>query len=596
MDVPADEVECEDLERVIVASDLEIFFQVGAKLPLQEKMLLEFLQANVDVFAWNPYEALGVDPSFICHRLNMNTAVIPKRQPPRQPSKEHVEVVRSEVVELKQAGAIKEVFYPQWLANTVVVKKKTGKWRVCVDFMDLNKACLKDPFPMPKIDQLVDATMGHPRMSFLDAFQGYQQIPLAMDDQEKTAFVTPIGNYHYKVMPFGLKNAGSTYQRMMTKMFEPQLGRSIEVYIDDMVVKSKVVFEHVEDLTSIFGILRKHKLCLNASKCSFSMGFGKFLGYMMTHRGIEVNPDQIKAINSLQAPRNPKEVQKLTGMTATLNRFISRSAERCRPFFSLLHKWQGFEWTEECAVAFQQLKEYLYRPPIMSSLEVDKVLFAYLAVAPHAVSFVLIREDNGIQRPVYYVSKSLHDAEVRYLSLEKAILAVVHATRKLPHYFQAHTVVILTQLPLKSILRSADYTGRIAKWGTILGAFDIKYMPRTSVKGQVLADLVAEFAKCPEEVNMKQDHMDEKSVGLISTQGGSSWRVYVDGAANQRGVGLGLVLISPEEVIIEKSLRLGFLATNNEVEYEALLMGMSMVQKMGGKIVELFSDSRLVVG
>ena len=172
-------------------------------------------------------------------------------------------------------------------------------------------------------------------------------------------------------------------------------------------------------------------------------------------------------------------------------------------------------------MVFQQLKEYLSRPPIMSSPEVDEVLFAYLAVAPHAVSFVLIREDSGIQRPVYYVSKSLHEAEVRYLSLEKAILAVVHATRKLLHYFQAHIVVILTQLPLKSILRSADYTGRIAKWGTILSAFDIKYMPRTFVKGQVLADLVAEFVECLEEANMKQSDMDEKLVGLISTQGGS---------------------------------------------------------------------------
>ena len=150
--------------------------------------------------------------------------------------------------------------------------------------------------------------VGHPRMSFLDAFQGYHQIPLALDDQEKTAFVTPIENYHYKVMSFGLKNVGSTYQRMMTKMFESKLGRSIEVYIDDMVVKSKMVSEHVGDLTNIFGILRKHKLRLNASKRSFGVGSRKFLGYMVTNRGIEVNPNQIKAINSLQPPRNPKEV------------------------------------------------------------------------------------------------------------------------------------------------------------------------------------------------------------------------------------------------------------------------------------------------
>ena len=272
-------------------------------------------------------------------------------------------------------------------------------------------------------------------MSFLNDFQRYHQIPLALDDQEKTTFVTPIGNYHYKVMPFSLKNAGSTYQKMMTKMFEPHLGKSIEVYIDDMVMKSKMVSEHVRDLENIFEILRKHKLRLNASKCSFGVGSGKFLGYMVTHQVIEINPNQTKAINNLQSPRNPKEVQKLTGMTAALNRFIFRSANRCRPFFLLMNKWKGFEWTEECVLAFQQLKEYLSHPPIMFSPEMDEVLFAYIAVAPYAVSLVLIRVDSDIQRPVYYVSKSLHKVEVRYLPLEKAILAVVHGTRNLPHYF-----------------------------------------------------------------------------------------------------------------------------------------------------------------
>ena len=176
-----------------------------------------------------------------------------------------------------------------------------------------------------------------------------------------------------------------------------------------------------------------------------------------------MNPNQVKAINSLQPPRNPKEVQKLTGMTVALNQFISRLADRCRPFFLLMNKWKGFEWTEECAQAFQQLKEYLSHPPIMSSPEANEVLFAYIAIAPYAVSLVLIRVDSGRQRLVYYVSKSLHKAEIRYLPLEKEILAVMHGTRKLPHYFKAHTVVILTQFPLKAILRSVDYTRRIAK-------------------------------------------------------------------------------------------------------------------------------------
>ena len=247
-------------------------------------------------------------------------------------------------------------------------------------------------------------------------------------------------------------------------------------------------------------------------------------------------------------------------------------------------------------MAVQQLKDYLARPPIMSSPEPDEVLFAYIVVAPYAVSLVLIRVDCGVEQPVYYVSKSLHEAEVRYLPLKKAIVAVVLGTHKLPHYFQAHTVIILTQLPLKDILQNADYTGRIAKWGTILGAFDIKYMPRTSVKGQVLADLLIEFIEPPMEELKPVENMDGKLVGTISQHGLSPWEIYVDGASNHKGSAIGLVLISPKKVIVEKSLRLDFLVTNNEAEYEAMLMGIAMVQRMGGKSIKVFSDSRLIVG
>ncbi|XP_030930756.1 uncharacterized protein LOC115956557 [Quercus lobata] len=516
-DTAAEEVKCEDLEKVVIGGDPEKFFQDACDAP-------------------------GFDPAFICHHLNANPSITSKNQPPRHPSREHANAIRDEVVKLKHVGAIKEVFYTEWLANTVVVKKKSGKlW-------------------------------------------------------EKTAFVTPTRNYHYKVMSFGLKNTGPTYQRMMTRIFKSQLGKSIEIYVDDMVVKSKVVSEHLGDLDSTFDVLRKHNPRLNASKCSFGVGSGKFLGYMVTYRGIEVNSDQSKAINDLKLPQNTKEVQKLTRMITALNRFISKSANRYRPFYLLINKWKGFEWSEDCIVTFQQLKEYLSWPPIISSPEADEVLYAYIVVAPYAVSLVLIRDDNSLQKPVYYVSKSLHEAEVRYLPLEKAILTVVCATRKLPHYFQTHTVVILTQLPLKSVLRTADYTGRIAIWSIILGAFDIKYMPRTSIKSQVLADLVVEFAEPPVEIVAKERNMDGKSVGVVSMPGPLCWKVYIDSTTNQRGSGVGLVLVSPEKTIIEKSLKLGFSTTNNEAEYEALLQGMAMVQKMRGKAVEMFSDSRLVVG
>ena len=233
----------------------------------------------------------------------------------------------------------------------------------------------------PRIDQLVDATFGHPRMSFLDTFQCYHQILLALSNQEKIAFLIPTRNFHYKVMPFGLKNVGSTYQRMVTIMFESRLGRNMEAYIDDMVVKSKEETEHLSDLSDIFVILRQHKLHLNASKCSFGVGSGKFMGYMITHHRIKVNPDQIKAIHDLHPPWNPKEVQHLTGMTATLNRFISKFAEWCRPFFQLLHKGKDFTWSEECDRSFAEFKAYLAHPPILSKPENEEVLYAYVAVA-----------------------------------------------------------------------------------------------------------------------------------------------------------------------------------------------------------------------
>ena len=186
-----------------------------------------------------------------------------------------------------------------------------------MDFTDLNKACPKDHFLVPQIDQLVDATVEHPQMSFLDDFQGYHQIPLALSDQEKTAFLTPTRNYHYCVMPF----------------------------------------KHLNDLGSVFLVLRKHKLHLNASKCFFGVNSGKCLGYMITHQGIEVNLDQIKAINDLHPPQNPKKAQKLTRMIAILNRFISQSVNRCQPFFQLLYIWKSFEWIEECIVAFKELEQ-----------------------------------------------------------------------------------------------------------------------------------------------------------------------------------------------------------------------------------------------
>uniref|UniRef100_A0A2N9J9G6 Integrase catalytic domain-containing protein n=1 Tax=Fagus sylvatica TaxID=28930 RepID=A0A2N9J9G6_FAGSY len=530
-------------------SEPEFYFLIGTNLSVDDRQgLVTLLMGFRDVFAWSVYEAPGVSPDLACHSLNISGEAKPVSQKRRKLAPERAEIVAKEVERLLEANAIRSVQYPTWLSNTVVVKKKNGKWRVCVDFTDLNRACPKDPFPLPRIDQLVDSASGHERMSFLDAFQGYHQIPMAHSDQEKTAFITPKGVYCYRVMPFGLKNAGATYQRMVTGMFGRVIGNTVEAYIDDMLIKSKRKTSHVEDLREVLEILRATKLRLNATKCLFGVSSGKFLGHMISYNGVEANPDQISALLNLQPPKDAKQVQRLTGMIAALGRFISRSADRCRPFFQLLGKKRKFLWDQDCSAAFEGIKAYLSSPPCLSIPCSGEPLFLYLAVSEHAVSAVLVRETNEGQRPVFFVSKTMDETESRYLPLEKAALALIQAAKKLPHYFQASTVTVLTDLPLKMLMHSSDFSGRITRWGVHLGSLGVEYKPRTSIKGQVLADFVAEFQG-------KEESTESTYIPSPCAIGDSSeWKLFVDGASNMKGAGAGAVLVSPEGLILEQAV------------------------------------------
>jgi len=304
--------------------------RVGAQLPADEKgRLVKFLRDHLDVFAWGHDEMPGVDPSIIEHRLNVDRNCRPVKQRRRSFAPERNQAIADEVQKLIKAGFIREVDYPEWLANVVLVKKANGKWRMCVDFTDLNKACPKDSFPLPRIDQLVDSTAGHEVLSFMDAFSGYNQIRMAESDQEKTSFTTDRGLYCYTVMPFGLKNAGATYQRLVNKMFQAQIGRNMEVYVDDMLVKSLTTGGHIADLAEAFENLRRYRMKLNPQKCAFGVDSGKFLGFMVSHRGIEANPDKVKAILEMPSPRTMKQLQRLTGRLAALSRFVSRSSDKC---------------------------------------------------------------------------------------------------------------------------------------------------------------------------------------------------------------------------------------------------------------------------
>ena len=361
-----------------------------------------------------------------------------------------------------------------------------------MDYTDLNDACPKDSFPLPRIDQIVDASVGHGMMSFLDAFLGYHQIPMHPPAAEKTSFITPHGLYCYNVMPFGLKNARATYQRLVTKMFRPLLGSTMEVYIDDMLVKYKQRPNHATHLQQAFDLLREYGMKLNPLKCAFGVSAGKFLGFIVTQRGIEANPATLKAILQSPTPSSKKEIQRLIGRLAALGRFISRFIDRLKPFFTTLREASRPKWDEECDRAFIPIKQYLTEPPIIASPKAGDTLYLYLTASDMAVSAALFKEsENAKLRPVFFVSKSLTDAETKYTHLERATLALRTAAQKLRPYFQAHPVVVLTDLPLRGTIHKPDLSGRMARWAMELSEYGIQYKPRLAKKGQVLADFLA---------------------------------------------------------------------------------------------------------
>ncbi|KAL0408428.1 UNVERIFIED_CONTAM: Retrovirus-related Pol polyprotein from transposon opus [Sesamum radiatum] len=257
-----------------------------------------------------------------------------------------------------------------------------------------------------------DSTSGREFLSMMDASQGYHQIMLAPEDHKRVSFITSDGTFCYVAMSFGLKNAGATYQRLVDKIFRPQLGRNMEVYVDDMLVKSKEAHQHVVDLEETFAVLRKYRLKLNPQKCAFGVSGGRFLGFMVTQQGIEANPAKIKAILNMGPPTNINEVQRLTGKIAALSHFISKSAEKGLPFFKTLRKVKNFEWIEECKQAFEDLKAYLAKFPLLIKPMPGDTLYLYIFLTSQTVSSAPVREEEGNQTLIYYVSKVLNQKVV----------------------------------------------------------------------------------------------------------------------------------------------------------------------------------------
>jgi hypothetical protein len=272
-------------------------------------VLVRFLWAKRDIFTWKPADMPGVPRNLIEHSLNVDPKATPKRQHLRRFADDRWYAIKKELAKLLAAGFIREVFHPELLANPVLVhKKNTNKWRMCIDYTDLNKHCPKDPFGLPRIDQVIDSTVGCDLLCFLVCYSGYHQIAIKEEDQEKTAFITPFGAYCYTTMSFGLKNTDATYQRAIQACFKRQLNKNVEAYVDDVVAKTRNSDTLIADLEETFTSLREYRWKLNPNKCVFGVRSGKLLGLIISHRGIEANPEKISAITKMKAPTCIKDV------------------------------------------------------------------------------------------------------------------------------------------------------------------------------------------------------------------------------------------------------------------------------------------------
>jgi hypothetical protein len=463
---------CEDIadQRILLGSQLS---------DEQEKTLIRFLFNNKNVFAWTANELCGVNRDVIEHSLNVDPSFRPRKQRLQKMSDDKDEGARNEVKRLLSAGVIREVIYPKWLANTIMVKKANGKWRMCIDFIDLNKTCPKDEFPLPRIDSLVDAVASSELMSLLDCYSGYHQIWMKKEDEPKTSFITPSGTYCYLRMPEGINNAGGSFSKMIAKILRSQIGRNVLTYVDDIIVKIMKQENHIADLQETFANFRQAGLKLNPEKCVFGVKKGKFLGYLVSTKGI-------KAILRVEPPNTKKGAQRVAGRLASLNRFISRSAERNLPFFEILKSAEVFQWGPAQQKAFEELKQCLIDLTTLTPPSPGAPLLLYVAASHSAVSAALVQEkqDGQVkkQAPVYFVFKVLSLSKKNYTELEKVLYAVLMASSKLRHYFQEYHIIVPSSHPLKDIMRNREATGRIGKWDAELNEFSIDYVHRSSIQ------------------------------------------------------------------------------------------------------------------
>jgi hypothetical protein len=484
--------------------------------PEQKTQVIEMLQRQFDAFAWDYADMKGIHPDTCTHHIYTNDQIRPVRQPQRRMNPTLKDIVKEELQKLLQANLIYPISDSQWVSPLVIVPKKNDKWRICVDFQELNKATHRDYFPLPFIDQVLDTLSRKKYFSFLDGFSGYNQIQIAPEDQEKATFTCPWGTYTYRVLPFGLCNAPTTFQRVFLAIFSDLTNDCMEVYMDDFIVHGQDFQEALTSLEKVLIRCKETNLSLRNEKSKMMLTEGIVLGHHISGSGMRVDPAKIYIITQIRIPSSQKEVHSFLGHVGYYRRFIPNFTSLATPLFKLLSKEAEFKWDDECQISFEILKQKLSTTPILRGPNWSLPFHICTDASDTALGAVLGQRENQMPYVIYFVSKNLSPTEVNYTVIEKELLAIVHAINKFRHYITGYQAFVHTDHSTIKFLMNKPVTNpRVTRWLLLLQEFNINIIDRPG-KDNLMANFLSRMIHLGDNAPV-EDNFPDENLFAIST-------------------------------------------------------------------------------
>ncbi|CAM8884756.1 unnamed protein product [Rhodiola kirilowii] len=438
-----------------------------------------------------------------------------------------MEIVQKEIQKLLDADVIYPISDSQWVSPVHIVPKKSGitveedtegnmittriknGWRMCIDYRKLNAVTRKDHFPLPFIDQMLDRLAGKPYFCFLDGFSGYNQIPIAPEDQEKTTFTCPFGTFAFRRMSFGLCNAPGTFQRVVTSIFSDMIGEFIEIFMDDFTIYGNTFDACLDNLSTVLARCVSMNLVLNYEKCHFMVTHGTVLGHVISQEGIEVDKAKIDLIMTLQYPSTVRDIQSFLGHAGFYRRFIKDFSKKALPLSTLLRKEVPFEFTDACKEAFNELKNALTSTPIIQTPDWKKPFEIMCDASDFALGAVLGQKIDKKAGVIYYASRTLDPAQRNYSTTEKKLLAVVFALEKFRLYLLGAKVIVYSyHAAIRYLMKKKEAKPRLIRWILLLQEFDVEIRDKKGIKITV-ADHLSRIVRKEEERHITESFPDE---------------------------------------------------------------------------------------